>query len=51
VELTVSDLGVVLTVCCLCSAFIRFIVATKANPFTGFNENLRPENVVAQVRV
>lgn len=27
----------------------NFIVATKANPFKGFNENLRPDNVVDQL--
>jgi|GEM_PF-34572 len=26
----------------------RILVATKANPFPGFNENLRPENVLTQ---
>ena len=27
----------------------RFYIATKANPFKGYNDNLRPENVIAQL--
>ena len=27
----------------------RYYIATKANPFKGYNDNLRPENVIAQL--